>query len=78
MVCSFLLQGGSGLAGSVAGIAAAAGAIVLVLMVVAMGAFAYKSLQGDGIRWPDDIEEGDPEDDGVRESHGDDDEWKYY
>jgi hypothetical protein len=68
---------GSGIAESLGQVAVLAGSVILVLMLVAMGGFAYKSLRGDGIRWPDETEpaEGDGE---VRESHRSDDEWKYY
>jgi hypothetical protein len=51
-----------------------AGTAVLLLMLVALGAFGYKSLRGDGIRWPD--EEDDES--GVRRSHDEGDEWKYH
>lgn len=72
-----LLQsiGGNGLIGSVAQIAVLAGTLVLGLMVVALVAFAYKSLQGDGIEWPDETGEGD---DGEVARGGSDDEWDYY
>lgn len=66
-----LQAGTSGLVESFAQVAMLGATVVLVLMLVALGGFAYKSLRGDGIRWPDDIEE----DDGVTRS--DDDEWKY-
>ncbi|WP_424000356.1 hypothetical protein ACOZ4I_13440 [Haloarcula salina] len=72
----FQVQLGAGLLESVGQIAALAGTLVLVLLLVALGAFAYKSLTGDGIRWPDESEET-PEDDGVTQG-GTDDEWKYY
>jgi hypothetical protein len=45
-------------------------------MLVALGSFAYKSLRGDGIRWPSDIED-DPDEEGARRG-GPDDEWEYY
>ena len=48
-------------------------AIVLVLMLVAIGAFAYKSLTG-GVEWPEDREE---DEDALRQG-GEDDEWDYY
>ena len=51
-----------------------AGAVVLLLMLVALGSFAYKSQKG-GIEWPD--EGSDDEQDGVSRSSDDDDEWKY-
>lgn len=67
--------GGGGLVESVGQVAVIAGTLLLVLMVVALGWFAYASLRGDGVEWPDD----EPADgaDGVRRG-GDDDEWKYY
>ena len=43
--------------------AAIAGTLVLALMLVAMGAYAYKQLRGGGVEWPDDET---------------DDEWDYY
>ncbi|MDS0280717.1 hypothetical protein [Haloarcula onubensis] len=49
-----------------------AGAVVLLLMLVALGSFAYKSYNG-GVEWPDER----PEEDGVSEGE-DDDEWKFY
>jgi hypothetical protein len=71
------LQFGSGLLESVGQIAVLAGTLLLVLMLVALGGFAYKSLRGDGVRWPDDVEADGEENGAVREG-GDDDEWKYY
>lgn len=50
-----------------------AGTLVLVLMLVAIAGFAYKSMTG-GIEWPEDKEQ---EDDVVRRGDTDDD-WKYY
>ena len=70
------LQVGNGLTESVAQAAVLAGTLVLLLGLVALGAFAYKSLRGDGIRWPDETDEDDREG-GAR--RGDpDDEWDYY
>ncbi|WP_073308182.1 hypothetical protein [Halobaculum gomorrense] len=67
------LQFGGGLLESVAQAAAIAASLVLVLMVVALGTYAYKQLRGGGVEWPDE----EPDDGEVR--HGDsDDEWKYY
>lgn len=66
---------GSGLAESFAQVVPLAGTLVLLLMLVALGAFAYRSLRGDGIQWPDDIDEDDEE--GARRG-GPDDEWEYY
>ena len=69
-----LLQAGlgSGLLENVAQLANIAGAIVLLGLLAAFGAFVYKSMRG-GIRWPGDE---DDEDVGVTRG-GDDDEWKY-
>ena len=50
-----------------------AGTVVLLLMVVALGGFAYKSLTG-GVEWPDDREE-DPD---ALKRGDDEDEWEYY
>jgi len=66
---------GSGLLGSVARVAVIFGTLLLVMGVVALAAFAYRSLSGDGIEWPDD----DPDEDGDGVSRGgSDDEYKYY
>lgn len=67
---------GSGALESVANLIALAGTLVLVLMFVALGAFAYRSLKGDGVRWPGETDETESED-GVRRGRTDD-EWKYY
>lgn len=77
MAVSLALQVGSGLTESAAQAATVAGSVVLVLMLVALGGFAYKSLKGDGIEWPDDVDEEDHNDDSLRKG-GDDDDWKYY
>lgn len=50
-----------------------AATVVLLLMVVALGAFAYKSLTG-GVEWPEDREE----DDETLRRGDQDDEWDYY
>jgi uncharacterized membrane protein YebE (DUF533 family) len=67
-----LLQAGldSGLLENAAQLASIAGAIVLLGLLAAFGAFAYKGLRGD-IRWPDDDDEME-----VTQT-GDDEEWKY-
>ena len=54
-----------------------AGAVMLAVMLAALVGFAYQSLTGDGIEWPNDDESGT---DGVqrRADGDDDDEWKYY
>jgi hypothetical protein len=70
-----ILQISGGLLESVGQLAVLAGTLVLVLALVALGSFAYKSLRGDGIEWPDDREPD--EDDSVQRSE-DDEEWKYY
>jgi hypothetical protein len=76
---------GSGLFQSAAQVVAVVGTLVLLLLLVALGAFAYRSLSGDGIEWPGDVDrepdgpggEGAAGDEEVR--RGDrDDEWKYY
>jgi hypothetical protein len=69
------LQTGGGLPEVVGGALGLAASLVLLMMVVALGAFAYKSLRGDGIEWPEDREDAD--DDEVR-TGSDDDEWDYY
>lgn len=51
-----------------------AATLVLALMLVAAGGALYKHMTG-GIEWPADRE---PDDDEVRRSHDDDDEWKYH
>lgn len=63
-----------GLTEMVSQVVVGAGAVILLLMVVAIGGFAYKSLRG-GVEWPD--EEPDDDHDGVREGE-EDDEWKFY
>ncbi|EMA27762.1 hypothetical protein [Haloarcula japonica] len=74
----FPVQLGSGLLESVGQVAAVAGTVVLLLILVGLGAFAYKSLVGDGIRWPDEQEAADSEEDeGVVQGSREDD-WKYY
>jgi hypothetical protein len=74
----FLAQLGSGLLESVGQVAAVAGTVVLLLILVALGAFAYKSLAGDGIRWPDEREEADSDDDDSVVQGSREDDWKYY
>ena len=69
------LQSGGGILGSAAGAAVVAGTLVLGLALVALGAAAYKHFLGDGIEWPDDVEEAD---DGDVQQGSSDDEWKYY
>lgn len=70
-----ILQTGGGLLETVGQLAVIAGTLLLSLVLVAFAAFAYKSLRGDGVEWPEDR---DPEDeDGVQQG-SDDDEWKYY
>jgi len=50
-----------------------AGTVVLLLIVVALAAFAYRSLTG-GVEWPDE----EPEDEDALRRGGQDDEWDYY
>jgi len=63
-----------GLFESVAQVAVVAGTLVLLLGLVAFGAMAYRHFRGDGITWPDEMDEDDQP---VREG-SDDDEWEYY
>jgi hypothetical protein len=67
-----------GLLGSLAQAAVLMATLLLVMMLVALGVYAYKHLRGDGIEWPEDKESTpDSVTDGV--SKGDsDDEWDYY
>lgn len=51
-----------------------AGAIVLVLIMAALAGTAYKRMTG-GIEWPEDTE---TDEDTVRRSHDDDEEWEFY
>lgn len=65
-----------GIMEAIAQVAVLAGTVVLLLMLVGFGVFAYKNIRGDGIEWPDD-KETTPGDDEVR--RGDqDEEWDYY
>ena len=67
---------GGGLLGSLAQAAVIAGTLLLVLAVVALGAFAYRQVRGDGVEWPG---EGGPESEDDSVSRGDSgDEWEYY
>jgi len=63
----------SGLAETFSQVVVGAGAVILLLMTVALGSYAYKSLNG-GIEWPD--EQSGEDSDGVSRT-GDDEEWKY-
>lgn len=65
----------------------AAGTVVLVLMLVAMGVYAYKQTRGGGVTWPDEKEtepeefrggDGEPTRTDGLEKGDDDDEWDYY
>ncbi|MFB6117229.1 hypothetical protein [Halosegnis sp.] len=64
---------GDGLVGSFAQVAVTLATLVLLLMLVALGAFAYRNLRGDGVEWPDEREGGDEPRRGE-----DDEEWDYY
>lgn len=77
MRISLQLQAGSGLPESAGQLVGVAASVILLLMLVALGGFAYKSLRGDGIRWPDD-EDVDEGEDGSVSRATDDDEWDYY
>jgi hypothetical protein len=63
--------GGSDLLPQLVGLA---GTLVLLLVVVALGAFVYRSLTG-GVEWPED---DDQDDHTVRRSRDEDDEWEFY
>lgn len=69
-----VLQTSGGLLEAVGQVAVIAGTVVLMLGLIALGSFAYKSLRGDGVEWPD---EQDTDDDTVERGDEDDD-WKYY
>ena len=69
-----LASGGPQGAGWIVGLA---GAVILGLMLVALGTYAYKHLRGDGIEWPDESPEADDDDGDLREG-GSGDEWDYY
>lgn len=63
---------------SLADLVGIAGTLVLALLLVAFAGVLYRSLQGDGIQWPDDV---DADDDSVTRrppSDDDDEDWKYY
>lgn len=69
-----LLQSfGDGLLESAAQAAVIASTLVLVLMLVALGGFAYKQFRSGGVEWP----EEDPGNDDTGRS-GDAEEWDYY
>lgn len=70
-----ILQTGGGLLESVGQLAVIAGTLLLALALVAFAAFAYKSVRGDGVEWPEDR---DPEDDEEVQRGDDDDEWEFY
>lgn len=60
----------------VGGLVALAGSFILVMMLVALGTYAYKHLRGDGIEWPEESPE--EADDGDLQRGSSDDEWDYY
>lgn len=66
---------GSGLVESLAQLAAVVSTLVLLLILVGLGTYAYKHLRGGGIEWPD--EEVEPDEEGVQRGDSED-EWKYY
>jgi hypothetical protein len=69
------LQTGGGLMESVGGAVSVAASLLLVLMVAALAAYAYKSLRG-GVEWPEDRDPEESEDE-IRQG-SEDDEWDYY
>ena len=68
-----LQSAGGGVLETAGRLAATAGSLLLVLMLVALSGYAYKQLRGDGVEWPDEKSEGE---DGIT-SDGTDDEWDY-
>ncbi|WP_336037592.1 hypothetical protein [Halobacterium yunchengense] len=70
-----------GLPDAVTALVGLAGTLVLALVVVALVAFAYRSLTG-GVDWPDEdagTADADEEREAVERGDGEtDDEWKYY
>lgn len=58
------------------GIFAVVSTVVFALLLIALVGFAYKSLAGDGITWPEDTEKQDDSDDVASGSRND--EWDYY
>jgi len=66
----------AGIMDAVGGVLSIAGSVILLLMLIGLGGFAYKSLRGDGISWPDEDAEEPSEDEVTRGD--DDDEWEYY
>ncbi|PSP57927.1 hypothetical protein BRC72_08255 [Halobacteriales archaeon QH_7_66_36] len=64
---------GDGLVGSFAQAVVAVGSLLFLMLLIALGTFAYRNLRGDGVEWPDE----EPDDDEVRRG-GDEDEWDYY
>lgn len=67
-----LLPAQAGLPEFVPDLIGAAGAVVMLLMLVAIAAFAYRHLTG-GVEWP----EEEPTEDSLRRGD-EDDEWEYY
>lgn len=69
----------SGLVDSLGDVVVMAGTLVLALMLVALGSYAYKQLRGGGVEWPEERKgEGEGEDDDeIRRGSGED-EWDYY
>ena len=63
----------AGLPEVIPGLVGIGSAVVILLMLVAMAAFAYRSMNG-GVEWPEDREE---DEDALRQG-GPDDEWDYY
>lgn len=69
----------AGLPNVVSDLIGIAGTIVLLLIVVALAAFVYRSMTG-GVDWPEDDERpgiSSPDDDELQEGD-EDDEWDYY
>lgn len=75
-----VLQGisvGNGLVESLGEVMVIAGTIVLLLMLIAFGAFVYQSVTGDGMTDPREATTDRSSEDGVRRGQSDE-EWEYY
>lgn len=68
----------SGLLESLGELVVLAGTLVLALMLVGLAAFAYNSLRGDGIRWPEEGDDDAENGEAGLERGDSDDEWEYY
>jgi len=74
MIYTIVAPGQQGIPDIVGDLVGIAGTVILLLILVAMGAFVYKSLTG-GVDWPDEDEREDEDDLTTGQN---DDEWDYY